>query len=198
MLVTTCGHEVNSIDDVYDLQIKGYDSIGNRVVLYQCFCAECATEKEVNNEIIHNNNEELEWVSGISDDPCNTLLDYAKRLLTHKDKEVSTFASRVFSIIEDNHNDHKLVTVRIDTNENFTLSLKDSLVTGIGKVIFGSISEAVLCLNSAHITWKRDDFQIQYEDFLQYCSDAATALKLGQKSFIKQDSSFMITVEVRK
>ncbi len=196
-ITTTCGHVVRSIDDVFDLQVKGYDEVGNRIVSYECCCHQCANEKELGGEIIHNQHEEYEWVNGISDDPQNTLIDYAKRLISHSDKDVASFASRVYTLLEHNNNDHKLVVARIDTNNEFTLSIKDSLITGVGKVLFGSITEAILCLNSAHVTWKKDNIS-QLESFLQYCSDAAFSIKQGNKSFVRQDSSYMLTLEVMK
>ena len=197
-ITTTCEHIVHSIDDVYDLQIKGYNEIGDRVVLYQCFCIDCANEKIFGNEVIHNQQEEYDWINGISEDPLSTLLECANKLKKYPDNEVSSFASRVSKLIESNNNDHKLVVVRIDTNDDFTLSLKDSLVTGVGKIIFGSITEAILCLNSAHITWQKDKNTNLCYTFLQFCNDASLSLKQGNTSFVKQDSSFMLTVEVRK
>lgn len=196
-IVTNCGHVVQSIDDVFDLQIKGYDDEGKRIVVYQCFCSACADEKELNNEIIHNQQEEYEWLNGFSDDPKNTLIDYAVKLMQHPEKEVSSFAEKVHKFIELSNNDKKIVVVRVDTNDEFTLSLKDSLITGVGKVIFGSISEAIICLSSAHATWRKDNI-VSYDTFLQYCIDAASALRNGKTSFIKQDSSFMLTIEVKK
>lgn len=196
-ITTTCGHLVGSIDDVFDLQVKAYDEFGKRIVSYECCCQFCANEKELGDELIHTQQEEYEWLNGVSDDPNKTLIDYAKRLISHDDKDVASFASRVYTLLEHNNNDHKLVVVRIDTNNEFTLSIKDSLITGVGKVLFGSITEAILCLNSAHVTWKKDNTN-QFEYFLQYCSDAANSLKKGNKSFTRQDSSYMLTLEVMK
>lgn len=198
-ITTTCNHIVNSIDDVFDLQIKGYDDKGNRVVLYQCFCNQCAKEKELNNEIIYNQSDEISWLSGVSEDPQATLFTRAKDLTYHDDPVVSSFAASVLGYIETSINDNKIVTVRIDTNDDFTLSFKDVLITGVGKVILGSISEAITCLNSAHITWMKDPSTYDISEvFLQYCCDASTALRNGQTSFVKQDSTLMLTVEVRK
>ena len=196
-IVTNCGHIVPTIDDVFDLQLKGYDHEGKRIVVYQCFCSKCADEKEINNEIIHNQQEESDWLNGISDEPKNTLVDYAVKLMHHHEKEVAFFAEKVYKFIELSNNDKKIVVVRVDTNDEFTLSLKDSLITGVGKVIFGSISEAIICLSSAHATWRKDSV-VSYDTFLQYCIDAASALRNGSTSFIKQDSSFMLTIEVKK
>ena len=210
-LIASCGHSVNDIDDLVDLQFKGIDASGKRCISYGCFCQECADQYDLSGKVIHNKEEENEWLSccGQSELYSSEVIEYAKNFLSHSDPEVIKFAN--FVIEKYGVTSNKTVTVRIDTANEFTLAMgSSSVITGVGKLIFDDIPSAIGALNGAVITWVKP-FNVhtpdgiyavsetdteQYEFFVNYCRSAAIVLSEGGTKFTKISTPFSICVEV--
>ena len=61
-LIATCGHEVASLDDEYQIVRKDWDRYGNRVVSYDVVCLKCKQMYE--GDILETLEAEKEWLSG--------------------------------------------------------------------------------------------------------------------------------------
>lgn len=208
-IVTTCGHLVDSIDSLFDLQLKGFSPSGEKCIIYGCYCAECAQKYIENGEVIENSREEYEWVSS----PTKSLPPLASMATTffnHSDGAVAEFSRQVYNDLTIQKTPVG-VKVTINTASAFSVLFNDEIVvTGVGKVIFNSINDAVISLSGAKITWVRPIKShipngpnlVNSNDvdhcafFIQYCRDAAMALLQGYPTFDKQDGEYQMSVAV--
>lgn len=212
-IIASCGHEVRDIDDLFDLQLKEYHRDNTPCITYGVYCESCAIQKEEDGCVIHNKKEECDWLEMPHDAILSksSLHERAIAFSENKDipAELASFASDVRKYLEIS-SDFMLISIKIDTCNEFTLSIGDSAVTGIGKVQFVSISDAILALNSARITWVRPLkiytpdglYQVSEEDtdnylfFIRFCHDAALALNDGEKEFHKTDGTYSLSVSI--
>lgn len=207
-IIASCGHHVESVDVLFDLQVKGHDAYGNPCMTFGVYCKECADNLEQNNQIIYNRYDEQEWLMSEAQQEQPDLYTLAKDLAKCPDVFIAAFAKRVCDFISQ-HSTHQ-VTIMVDTNSAFTLLLGDSTITGIGKVEFPSVDDALMALNSAKIVWVRpikahtpDGLYLVNEDdydhcyfFIHHCQTAALSLLDGTPSFDKVDGSYSLSVLV--
>jgi hypothetical protein len=62
--IGSCGCEKESLDDFTDLCIKEYARDCERCLSFGCYCTECATELEQLGRVLHNEQEQDDWLSG--------------------------------------------------------------------------------------------------------------------------------------
>lgn len=206
---TTCGHIVHSIDDLFDLQIKGYDDSGKPCIIYGCYCKHCADVHVSTGMIISCKREEEEWMSSSSRTPTD-VYSLASDYSRSDDPVLRDFAKMVCKYIESSVSKTAKVSVKIDTDNAFTVSLNDDInITGVGKVEYDSIEDAILALNSAKITWVRPfkahtpdglyevdetDYE-HYSFFIQYCQTAALSLLDNGIPYSKIDGPYSLNVQ---
>lgn len=209
-IVTTCGHAVSSIDDLFDLQLKGHEYDGTPCVVYGCYCECCAQDHADRGMVISTLAEQESWLATNSISRKYDLISEALALMHHADPRISEFAKQVHDHL--NSPKDPRVVVCINTAEAFTLLLNDtSSITGMGTIEFRSVDDAIVALNGASITWVRPikvhtpdgEYRVDFDDvdhysfFIQYCYGAALALLDGNTSFTKVDGAFSISVELK-
>lgn len=209
VIQTTCGHYVKSIDDIYDLQVKAYDAHMNRIVNYGCYCKACAEALEKSSQIIHTIEELQTWTNSTSLNEKEALiLGLAKSMLQYKNKNVNQFASLVIEYLNNKDANDKKYVVKVNTNSDFTLTIGEVSITGIGKIEFTGKQEAIQALTGASITWVKpvkshmpgDVYIIREDDihlckfFVEYCSDAAKKIETGETSISIKSNNYLLEV----
>ena len=63
-IIASCGHPVESIDDLYDVAVATYDRQGDRCILHGSLCFQCMIEYESQGLILHGAGEENKWLGG--------------------------------------------------------------------------------------------------------------------------------------
>lgn len=64
-----CGHWIDDFDNEVRLYLKTYSRECERVVSYGGYCKKCAKEYEEMGVILHNEQEQEDWIRGITPDP---------------------------------------------------------------------------------------------------------------------------------
>lgn len=210
MITASCGHNVESVDDLYDLQVKSNAADGSPSITYGCYCKSCVDFFESSGLIIHNTQEEYEWVGEHTIDNIETndalsMFSIASSLINHADSKVSSFAQQVCDYLiqqEDNKNIIKdEVYVTLNTGNNFVLLIDDRKVSKQETLCFDNINKAILALNGVSIISTRpivvytpdeiynisESSTEQYSYFIRYCHEAALSLLDGVYNFTKGD-----------
>ncbi len=211
MIIATCGHKVDDIDSLYDLQLQDYTSDGDKCISYVVFCKDCADQYEKEGLVIHTKEEESTWLQS---PPVSSieipLLEHARELSFSTDVVISSFAKRVVSYIEAS-TESSILEILIDTDNSFTLLLgNDASVTGIGKMQFKTPEEAIFALEHASITWVRpikaytpdgpytvdSDDQVHFAFVINMCMYVASMIRSGNYDFIDTYGPYRISVSL--
>lgn len=97
-ITASCGHQVNSLDDLYDLQIRGYDETNTPCIVYGVYCKDCADEYDSIGYIIKTKEDERKWLE-VKDElaTIDNLKEVAMFLTEYPDLVVSEFAKTVLT-----------------------------------------------------------------------------------------------------
>lgn len=209
LISTTCGHFVKSIDDLYDLQVKGYDEHMNRTIHYGCYCKACADMLDSTSQIIHNMDELKTWLNTTNlNEQEGLILDMAKSMLSYKNKNVVNFANIVIDYLNAKDVNQKHYVIKINTNTDFTLTIGEVSITGIGKLETNGKKDAIDALRNSSITWvkpvkshmpgnaiivREDDFHL-CKFFVEYCIEAAKRIEDGETAFIIGHDNYVLEV----
>lgn len=203
---TTCGHPVESLDDLFDLQIKDYNQDGTPCVTYGVYCQSCADHLWSTDMILGSLKAEEAWLKTPNIDKSNTTIKaLAIDLSSHNDPIVAKFARLVYNTFV-----HSTPEVTINTDGMFTVMLGEHEITDKSTVIFQTVDAAIIALNSAHITWVRpfkinlleEIYEVSETDFdcgnflIEYCQEAALALLDGNTPYIKHDGGYTVEVVI--
>jgi hypothetical protein len=62
MIFLSCGHDVDSFDEVFDIAIKSHDQEGNKAIAYMSVCSECDEMYRKNGMILYTSQQEMDWL----------------------------------------------------------------------------------------------------------------------------------------
>ena len=126
MLTLSCGHDVDDLDNAYDIQVKSTDGNGNRSVEYVVVCGECALWYQEQELILRNTEEVAEWLGG----SIQSLVD---ELSDHPDPRVRELCRLAGEMAA-----NESFSLHIDNLSSFTTVIGGQVITGIGKLVYHS------------------------------------------------------------
>lgn len=204
MILAECGHEVGSVSQLHEVKMKAVNPDDTPTVDAKVLCPECYDYVIHSGLALRSRKEEYEWLYPANED----LLSMAKRLsISHTDPEVMEFASLVIQHMTTNSQGN--VTCYIDTANDFTLHINGSNITGVGKIRFVDVEEAIEQLTLAKIVWVRpvsvylpdgesicDDSMFSF--FIRRCKEAAASISDGKPYHVLSDGQYRLTVNFEK
>jgi hypothetical protein len=65
MIIATCGHSVDDIDDLVNCSLTDYTHEGDRAIAYVLYCKMCYTKAHKDGYVLYDEGEENKWLKGI-------------------------------------------------------------------------------------------------------------------------------------